>query len=161
MIEFYQTKGKPMQKQIANPKALNIPLKDTPILCEFIKRLFKFDGSIELRFDICSELKIISVCRCGDSDCATVMLKRDKDWKDEIKDSHFINTTKGMVIVHFLDNGFFELEALMYDNYPYKQELERVFNGDFSSPNKLELDALDEYFADLITKEIHTIIIDD
>lgn len=135
-------------------------LKDAPILCTFIKRLFAFDKRYVMQYDICKDLQISSMWRCGDIDCATVMLKRKKDWDEEIKDSNIINTNKGFIVVHFLDNGWFELEALMYEKYPYRDEIKRVLNGDFSPPRESELIELEEYFQDLNEEELNVVVID-
>ena len=137
----------------------NIQLKQAPILHQFLQRLFAFD-EIEMRFDIGEELLIESRCECTDKDCATVYLKRVKEWDKKMQGSRLINTTKGLIILHFYEDGYFEVEALCYKKYPYKQEIQRVLKGDFSSPRASELKLLEEYFSDLKEKKMGEVIID-
>lgn len=104
-----------------------IKLKEAPMFCEFFKRIIELDNTISFDFDIGEELSIEGMCRCTDQDCATVHLKRDKNWKEEILGSYILNTPS-LIILHLYENGWIEFEALNY-KYPYKSEIHRVLAG--------------------------------
>ena len=140
---------------------MQIKLKDAPLLHQFLKRLFEFDSRMDVRFDIGEELFIEGRCGCQAKDCATVYLRRNKQWDENILGSYIIELSKGTIILHFDDDGYFELEALCYTNYPYKYEIQRVLNNDFSAPRASELKLLEEYFADLENKDLNIFVIDD
>ena len=141
-------------------KSTSIKLIKAPILYQFLQKLIKFDGGIELQFDMGEELMIEGRCICKEKDCATVYLKRAKEWKAEQLGSYFITTSKGIVIFHFSKNGFMEVQALNYELYPYKYEIQRVLKGDYMEPNALEILLLEDYFLSLEQLQMQTIIID-
>ncbi len=78
--------------------------------------------------NIQNRLFLHSKCNCGQKDCATVYLKSKKPFKKESKRINIFNTNKGFFVVHILDDGFFEFEALLYKKYPYKKEIDNFFN---------------------------------
>ena len=141
-------------------KNTQIKLKQAPILYEFLKRLLEFDGRITMKFDMGEELFIRSRCMCEEEDCATVYLQRAKAWEKEIQGSFLINTSKGIVIFHFSENGLLEIESLGYKYYPYKQEIQRVLNDDFSPTKSSEVRALNNYFSTLKDKMMDVVMID-
>ena len=113
-----------------------------------------------MQFDMGEELMIKGRCMCKEKDCATVYLKRSKEWKPELLGSYLITTSKGIVILHFSKNGSLEIEALNYELYPYKYEIQRVLKGDYSPPNALEILLLEDYFLSLEKSQMQTIVID-
>lgn len=137
-----------------------IYLKQSSILFEFIKRLIEADGDIVFSDDTYNNTQIADMCRCGQESCATVYLKNTKEWDEKLLGSNIMNTNHGMVITRFYDGGVFDFEAIEYSKYPYRDEIKRVFSGDFSLPSKAELEELDIYFKNLEYEEIDTIVID-
>ena len=103
-----------------------------------------------------------SKCNCGQKDCATVYLKSKKPFKEESTGINIFNTNKGYIIVHILDDGYFEFEALLYKKYPYKKEIHKFFNKNRKIDKKLpkiktkvkkisdkNMKKIDNYFIDL------------
>ena len=103
-------------------------LNNTPIFLEFFKRFCKFAGFEFRNKKIQNKLFFHSKCNCGQKDCATVYLKSKKSFKKESTGINIFNTNKGYIIVHILDDGYFEFEALIYKKYPYKNEIDKFFN---------------------------------
>ena len=148
-----------------------IHLKETPILLEFLEKLFKFEN-IKFNFKFEDTLFLHSYCKCGDLDCATLYLKKEKPWKEEFIGHHIINTNKGMIIIHFIKEGYMQLEALGYENYPYKEEVANILKdrvSDIEIPIKkrnykeittLGKKAIDLYFNDLEYEKMETIYVD-
>ncbi|MGM0641861.1 MAG: hypothetical protein ACQESN_10605, partial [Thermotogota bacterium] len=97
---------------------------------------------------------------CKDKHCATLFFKRTTPWKDEwVGAVDMLNSNKGMMILHFGKEGYLELEALLYDKYPYKKEVKRVLGGNFSQPSEAEFALLDQYFKDLETADMDMILV--
>lgn len=103
-------------------------LNDTPIFLEFFKRFCKFAGYEFKNRKIQNKLFSHSKCNCGQKDCATVYLKSKKPFKEEIQGANIIKTNKGFFIVHILEDGYFEFEALLYEKFPYKNEIDKYFH---------------------------------
>ena len=112
--------------------------------------------------NIQNRLFLDSKCNCGQKDCATVYLKSKKPFKKESKRINIFNTNKGFFVVHILDDGFFEFEALLYKKYPYKNEIDKFFNKKRKIDKKLpkirtkvkkisdkNMKKIDDYFKDL------------
>ena len=57
-------------------------------------------------------------------------------------------------------NAFLEIEALNYELYPYKYEIQRVLKGDYMAPNAIEILLLEDYFLSLEKSQMQTIVID-
>ena len=70
-----------------------------------------------------NRLFLHSKCNCGQKDCATVYLKSKKPFKEESTGINIFNTNKGYIIVHILDDGYFEFEALIIKNIHIKMRL--------------------------------------
>lgn len=102
-------------------------LNDTPIFLEFLNRFFKLSGIEFKNKKIQNKLVIHSKCNCSQKNCATVYLKSKKAFKEEIQGSQIIETNKGFFIVHILEDGSFEFEALQYEKFPYKNEIDKYF----------------------------------
>ncbi|WWW10770.1 hypothetical protein V7P26_07030 [Arcobacter cryaerophilus gv. pseudocryaerophilus] len=112
--------------------------------------------------NIQNRLFLDSKCNCGQKDCATVYLKSKKPFKKESKRINIFNTNKGFFVVHILDDGFFEFEALLYKKYPYKKEIDKFFNKNRKIDKKIpkiktkvkeisdkNMKKIDDYFKDL------------
>ena len=135
-----------------------IKITQAPIFLEFLKRFIK-DMKLEFDFDIEKELFIIGHCKCNQKDCATVYLKRAKPWTEEQEGVYDYFTNKGLLLFHINENGYFELEALEYEKFPYRQEVISLL---YKKPKKnsrqkknlsLEnLASLDKYFKGLKNK---------
>ena len=137
-----------------------VRISDTPIFFTFFKRFLAFTGELEFAFDMENEFFLQGYCKCEQKDCATVYLKRTKNWKKKNLGSYLYNTNRGMVIVHLLDDGALEFEALEYE-FPYKREVEYAFAGTFKAASAVELKALDDYFDGLERMEISRIKVDE
>ena len=109
-----------------------------------------------------NRLFLHSKCNCGQKDCATVYLKSKKPFKEESTGINIFNTNKGFFVVHILDDGFFEFEALLYKKYPYKKEIDKFFNKNRKIDKKIpkiktkvkeisdkNMKKIDDYFKDL------------
>ncbi|MGJ0313332.1 hypothetical protein [Aliarcobacter cryaerophilus] len=103
-------------------------LNKTPIFLEFLKRFMDKAGYVFEDENIQNRLFLHSKCNCKQKDCATVYLKSKKPFKEESTGINIFNTNKGFFVVHILDDGFFEFEALLYKKYPYKKEIDKFFD---------------------------------
>ena len=137
-------------------------LNKTPIFLEFLKRFMNKAGYVFQDEIIQNILFLHSKCNCGQKDCATVYLKSKKPFKEESTGINIFNTNKGYIIVHILDDGYFEFEALIYKKYPYKKEIDKFFNKKRKIDKKLpkiktkvkkisdkNMKKIDNYFIDL------------
>ena len=145
-------------------------LNNTPIFLEFLKRFFKF---VKIEFSnkyIQNKLFIYSKCNCKDKGCATVYLKSRTPWKESVQGIYIFDTNKGMFIIHVEENGFLEFEALLYEQYPYKKEIdtflkyEKAIHDSFprqkksiKSLTKKNKQMLHKYFRNLEHKHMNTI----
>ena len=136
-------------------------LNKTPIFLEFLKRFMSKAGYVFEDENIQNRLFLHSKCNCGQKDCATVYLKSKKTFKKESKRINIFNTNKGFFVVHILDDGFFEFEALLYKKYPYKKEIDKFFNKNRKIDKKVpklknkikkisdkDMKKIDDYFND-------------
>jgi hypothetical protein len=92
---------------------------------------------------------IIDYCRCSNKNCSTVYLRSDNLNQPEYIEIY--NSYKGLIVMHFSANGCIEIEALEYENYPFKEELVKNYNACTTSTldSDLILDAqhiVDDYF---------------
>ncbi|NBK99309.1 MAG: hypothetical protein EOM50_15070 [Erysipelotrichia bacterium] len=141
---------------------MNIPLSKAPLLLSFIEQVIKFDGKISIQCDLANILFITGRCKCKQKDCATVYLKKNSEWNEDIlNQSVLIDTNKGIIILHFEENGYMEVESLCYNFSPYRHELERIFSNDFTLPSKKEKGALKRYFKHLKTGNMEIIVLDE
>jgi len=139
-----------------------ISLSKTPIFLEFLKRFIKYKNYEDLfEFDMEKELFITGYCKCGQKDCATVYLKRIKEWEEKDHIVNLASTTKGLVLLHIEENGLMEFEALEYTKYPYKNEIKKVFKWKKSTLTPKDKEILDNYFRDLAPEKLNCITIDD
>ena len=72
-----------------------------------------------------------------------------------------IDTSKGLVILYFRENGCMEVESLCYNFFPYRHELERIFVKDFTGLSQKEKNALKRYFKHLKPGNMRIITIDE
>ena len=137
-------------------------LNDTPIFLEFLKRFLKF---VDLEFrnrKIQNKLFIYSKCNCGEKDCGTVYLKSNKLFKNKVQGVYFFDTNKGYFIINISEDGFFDFEALCYEKFPFKKEIDKYFKNkksthDLTPRHKKEIkkltikdkQILHRYFKDL------------
>ncbi len=142
-------------------KINDISIQKAPLFFSFLKQIIAFDGSLEIAPELHEKLFITGQCECGQKDCATVYLRLEEEWNPQLIDVYLINTNKGLVIIHLEENGYMEVEALEYDDYPYQAEIKRVLAGDFSAPTDDEYLSLENYFKDIENEEIIKIIIDE
>lgn len=143
-------------------KHINIPLSKAPLLLHFIEQILQFDGHLKIECDFANEFFIVGRCECSQKNCSTVYLKRDAAWNEEVLgSSQIIDTSKGMVIFYCGHNGILEVEALLYNFFPYRYELDRIFSNDFTPASKNEKAAFRRYFKELKNGNMQTIVIDD
>ena len=145
---------------MASEKTISIPLNKAPMCFSFLQRITDFSGSLSISEEVLAEMYIIDMCQCGDKDCGTFTLKRNKEWKVKVPNAYIIDTSKGVVIIHLLKQGYMEVEAIMYDDFPYKSELKRVLKGNFKTPSKKEYAHLNAYFSDIAPRDMQTIVVD-
>ena len=137
-----------------------ILLSQAPLTQEFLIRLVAFENQPMLnQLDFNDPtLSIESICSCRDPQCASIYLRRTKPWEDDITYSIF--TSKGVIILGFLENGGLDIQALMYDRFPYKKELTRIANSVITPSSIEEKQALDAYFDDLLHASNATVVVD-
>jgi hypothetical protein len=135
-------------------------LKKAPILFSFLEGIFGFSSYLKDKTYFLNELKILDRCHCGEKDCATVYMKNKKDWDKNLLGCHeCINTNKGIIILHFQEHGLFELEALQYEKFPYRNEVVKILKKETSFVVS-ERDELQSYFKGLCTEDMQTILLD-
>lgn len=127
-------------------------LQNTPILLEFLKRLFEIEN-IVCNFNIEKELFLHSQCKCGQKDCATVTLKRKgKRFRPESIGIYHNNANDSMILIRIAKKGFIEVEALCSEKFPYKLEVNNFFKNKSESKKKsisdLEKKAVHDFFKD-------------
>jgi len=109
-------------------------LQEYPILHHFLAKLYE-RCDIYTTDDMLTYIKedlVSDYCKCKDSGCSTVYLRSDRLPILENDDEQYVetyNSDKGLIILHFYTNGHIEIEALEYDDYPFKDEVKSVFNG--------------------------------
>lgn len=141
-------------------------IKETPIFFEFLRKFFQI-ARIKIGDNFLEKtLFLHSKCNCGQKDCGTVYLKMKKPLKKELENIFIFDTNKGYFLIHKEDKGYFEFEALQYEKFPYKKEIDNFFNKkrkiNDKFPKKLknsdgitekEIKKLDKYFIDLEFRE--------
>lgn len=136
-------------------------LNKTPLFLEFLKRFMNKAGYVFEDENIQNKLFLHSKCNCKQKDCATVYLYSKKPFKEDSTGINIFNTNKGYIIVHILDEGYFEFEALLYKKYPYKKEIDKFFNKNRKIDKKVpklknkikkisdkDMKKIDDYFND-------------
>lgn len=103
-------------------------LNEAPIFLEFFKKtmnLIEDKPKISRKFE--NEFYIAGKCNCNQSDCATVILRRKKEWSKKDGYGAQLNTFKGYVNINLLDNGYLEVECTAYKEFPHKYEINKLF----------------------------------
>jgi hypothetical protein len=126
-------------------------LKQFPILHRFLTHLYT-ECNVYAVANILEYIKndtVIDYCRCSNKNCSTVYLRSDNLNQPEYIEIY--NSYKGLIVMHFSANGCIEIEALEYENYPFKEELVKNYNACTTSTldSDLILDAqhiVDDYF---------------
>lgn len=107
-------------------------LEDYPILHRFLARLYSELDIFEVddMMAFIADDWVISYCKCKDKGCASFYMGSDRELEfDEDADTVTIyDSTKGMIVLEFFENGDIDVQALEYEEYPFKEELIRVFN---------------------------------
>lgn len=118
-------------------------LKRFPILHRFLAQLYTKCNiyAVEDMLEYIKNDTVIDYCRCGNENCSTVYLCSDRLPLSECVE--FYNSKKGLIVMHFGANGDIEIEALDYENYPFRQELVENYNND-------TFDTFDTFDSDLI-----------
>jgi len=107
-------------------------LNNTPIFFEFFKRTMNlFDDKPKLSNKLENEFFISGKCNCNQRDCATVYLKRRKNYKKWKEDEYgnCLDTYKGFVTINLYEKYFLEVESIDYKVFPYKYEINRLFKN--------------------------------
>ncbi len=126
-------------------------LKSYPILHRFLAELYRrcdvYDTDNMLEF--IQEDYVVEYCRCGEDSCSTVYLLCNRlpqfeDGEDEYVETY--ESDKGLIVLHFYDDGRIQIEALEYEHYPFKEELVSVYDKN-SVDYALESDLEDELRA--------------
>jgi len=154
------------------------PLKKFPLLHQFLSELYKRCDVYESTdiFQLIEDDTVDSYCKCGDGECATVYLTSDRlpVLEDEYVES--FNSDKGLIFLHFFTDGRIEIEALAYENYPFKDEVIKYFDEaeevvgyalesdlDYELQQKVKDAAqrvVDNYFATATVSELNTIVLE-
>ncbi|NBK98916.1 MAG: hypothetical protein EOM50_13015 [Erysipelotrichia bacterium] len=142
-------------------KTISIPLNKAPICLSFLQRIMDFSGCLKISDEVLSQVSITGMCQCQQKDCSTFYLKRSKEWSEEAQGAYLIDSSKGITIIHLGKKGYMEVEALMYDDFPYRAELKRVLKSNFKDPAPKEYAKLDAYFSDLASGDMQTIVLDE
>lgn len=107
-------------------------LEDYPILHRFLARLYSELDIFEVddMMAFIADDWVSSYCKCKDKGCASFYMGSDRELEfDEDADTVTIyDSTKGMIVLEFFENGDIDVQALEYEEYPFKEELIRVFN---------------------------------
>lgn len=123
-------------------------LKQTPTLLAFIKTLFALE-KVKIKKDIEKTLMLHSRCQCGEKHCGTVTLKKKTPWNRRKENSfHIFDVNKGVVWIHFLKRGYCEIEAIGYEDFPYKDEVDKFFRSSGTLYPKINTRKLKNYFKD-------------
>jgi len=141
-------------------------LDSYPILHNFLAQLYKL-CDVYVTDDMLEYIKddyINQYCRCSDKTCSTVYICSDRIPVFEDGEQVYIeayNSNKGLIVLHFYDNGDIEIEALEYSEYPFKDEVKYVFNNKaYDCSQEKAKNIVDNYFSNINKKELSTIIVD-
>ena len=151
-------------------------LYEYPILHRFLAELYERcevyttdDMFTFIRDDVVSDY-----CRCQDSGCSTVYLRSDRLPVLEGDDTYIetYNSDKGLIVLHFNTNGNIEIEALEYDDYPFRDEVRELYNeeNNYALESDLEValqkqrlrnaERVVEAYFDTKQIQLNTIIVD-
>ena len=106
-------------------------LKNFPILHHFLARLYSKLDIFEVKdmLSFIADDRVSSYCKCKDKDCASFFMYSDRELDISEDDGvYFYDSDKGTIVLEFFKNGDIDVQALEYENYPFKEELKEVFN---------------------------------
>ena len=130
-------------------------LYEYPILHRFLAELYE-RCEVYITDDMFTFIKdddVSGYCRCQDSGCSTVYLRSDRLPVLEGAGDEYIeiyNSDKGLIVLHFYTNGTIEIEALEYDDYPFRDEVREVYNqeNDYTLESDLEVELQKQRLSD-------------
>ncbi len=122
-------------------------LSSYPILHHFLARLYEdlniFEVEDMLAFIV--DDRVSSYCKCKDKGCASFFMHSDRELDLSKDDGVYIyDSDKGMIVLEFFENGDIDVQALEYEDYPFKEELISVYNQEEPLDYALENDANEE-----------------
>lgn len=139
-----------------------ISLLKAPLLSQFIHKLFSFAYQCNQMpvFKYLKWQKEISITGISD-DCTKVYLKKSKYLPRKFIDRSpfIINTNQGIFLLHSKARGVMVMEALCYNNFPYKTEAKHLLRSNIYLSNLKELIAIKKYFHNLKLEEIKMIVV--
>ena len=88
---------------------------------------------------------IASYCKCSDKECASFFIYSDRELEIDEDDGVYIyNSDKGMFVLEFFENGNIDVQALEYEQYPFKDELIAIYEDKDAVAYALESDLEEE-----------------
>jgi len=106
-------------------------LEQYPILHRFLARLYsELDVfTVEDMLAYIADDRVSSYCKCKDKGCASFFMHSDRELDLSADDGvYYYDSDKGTIVLEFFENGDIDVQALEYENYPFKEELSTVFN---------------------------------
>ena len=106
-------------------------LEQYPILHRFLARLYSELDIFEVddMMAFIADDWVSSYCKCKDKGCASFYMGSDRELDLSEDDSvYFYDSDKGTIVLEFFENGEIDVQALEYEDYPFKEELIRIFN---------------------------------
>ncbi len=103
-----------------------------PILHRFLARLYtELDiFEVEDMMAFIADDWVSSYCKCKDKGCASFTIGSDRELEINDDGVYVYNSDKGMIVLEFFENGDIDVQALEYEEYPFKEELICIFNDD-------------------------------
>ncbi|MDD2906641.1 MAG: hypothetical protein WBK95_07830 [Sulfurimonas sp.] len=138
-------------------KIPKIKLTQAPLIMAFLKNIIPLRDDMPFDIEMLKHLTLIGMCGCGQKDCATITCRYIKEWNEDLKGSWGVNTNQGIIILHFLNKGIFELEAIDYEQFPYRSEVQRLLHKNYIKPTPKEYEKLDRYFKYLKEENMNVV----
>ena len=155
------------------------PLKKYPILHRFLAALYE-RCNIYKTDDMLEYIKDDDVCNyhITSDDSMSIYLRGDRlptlteDDEDEYVEIY--DSDNGMLVLHFYTDGEIEIEALEYENYPFKEELQTIYsqeeeiryifksdlNEELVVQDKEEVQSVVDSYFNVPRKEVPLIVVD-
>ena len=134
-------------------------LEQYPILHHFLARLYsELDVfSVEDMLAYIADDTVSSYCKCKDKGCASFFMTSDRELDLSADDGVYVyDSDKGTIVLEFFENGDIDVQALEYENYPFKDELKAVYDED-AVKYALESD-LEEELQEQKLREVQDIV---
>ncbi len=127
-------------------------LEAYPILHRFLARLYSeleiFEVEDMLAF--IADDRVGSYCKCKDKGCASFFIHSDRELEIDEDDGVYVyDSDKGTIVLEFFENGDIDVQALEYEDYPFKEELISVYNQDDTLGYALENDSNEELLQEI------------